>query len=178
MRPLPPGSQTGPHRGNRARAGRRAPTARSDRDLELAFGRSGAVAPSERIVLGGIGIGGRGSGVLRWMLAEKDVQFVAVCDAKKSQRENVKRMVDTHYGNKDCDTSGDLREFLATRGDIDVVLIATGDRWHVSLCADRMDFDIDGDGDRDADDAYSCRDEGTTGIGPLLESGQCPAFCP
>ena len=95
-----------------------------------ALGRSDAAPPSERIVLGGIGIGGRGSGDLQWMLPEKDVQFVAVCDAKRAQRENVKRIVDKHYGNQDCATYRDIREFLAVRSDIDAVLIATGDRWH------------------------------------------------
>ncbi len=94
------------------------------------LGRDGAVPPSERIVLGGIGIGGRGSGVLNWMLPEKDVQFVAICDAKKAQRENVKKMVDSKYGNQDCKMYRDIREFLAERTDIDAVLIATGDRWH------------------------------------------------
>ena len=97
-----------------------------------ALGRGGAVPPSERIVLGGIGIGGRGSGDLRWMMAEKDVQFVAVCDAKRPQREKVKKMVDDHYRNNDCATYRDIREFLATRTDVDAVLIATGDRWHAS----------------------------------------------
>ena len=86
--------------------------------------------PSERIVLGGIGIGGRGTGVLQWMLPEKDVQFVAVCDPQKRRREAVKKMVDAKYGNTDCALYADLREFLAKRTDIDAVLSATGDRWH------------------------------------------------
>ena len=55
-----------------------------------ALGLNGAVPPSERIILGGMGVGGRGTGVLNWMLPEKDVQFVAICDAKKSQREAIK----------------------------------------------------------------------------------------
>jgi predicted dehydrogenase len=109
-----------------------------------ALGLNGAVPPSERIVLGGIGIGGRGSGVLRWMLPEKDVQFVAVCDAKRAQREAVKRLVDEKYGNTDCATYRDLREFLAVRTDIDAVLIATGDRWHAlaSVLAMRAGKDV------------------------------------
>ena len=75
-----------------------------------ALGLNGAVPPSERIVLGGMGVGGRGTGVLKWMLPEKDVQFVAICDAKKSQREAVKRIVDNKYGNKDCAMYRDMRE--------------------------------------------------------------------
>ncbi|MCX6929966.1 MAG: Gfo/Idh/MocA family oxidoreductase, partial [Verrucomicrobia bacterium] len=103
-----------------------------------ALGLNGAVPPSERIVLGGMGVGGRGSGVLNWMLPEKDVQFVAICDAKKSQREAVKRMVDNKYGNKDCAMYRDMREFLATRTDIDALLIATGDRWHATAATMAM----------------------------------------
>ncbi len=95
-----------------------------------ALGRGGAVPPSERIVLGGLGVGNRGSGDLGWMLPEKDIQFVAVCDAKRSSRDKVKQMVDAHYGNSDCATYRDMHEFLAERTDIDALLIATGDRWH------------------------------------------------
>ena len=59
-----------------------------------ALGRDGAVAPSERIVLGAIGIGGRGSYVLGCFLHEADVQFVAICEVKASRREAVKKMAD------------------------------------------------------------------------------------
>jgi hypothetical protein len=109
-----------------------------------ALGRGGAVAPSERIVLGGIGIGNRGTHDLNWMLPEKDVQFVAVCDPQKSRREAVKKLVDTKYGNKDCALYRDLREFLAVRTDIDALLSATGDRWHAlaAILAMRAGKDI------------------------------------
>ena len=40
-----------------------------------ALGRGGTTAPSERIVMGGIGIGGRGSYDLAYMLTEPDVQW-------------------------------------------------------------------------------------------------------
>ncbi|MCX5637709.1 MAG: Gfo/Idh/MocA family oxidoreductase, partial [Planctomycetota bacterium] len=108
------------------------------------FGRDGRAAPSERIVLGGIGIRNRGSHDLQWMLPEPDVQFVAVCDAQKASREAIKQMVDTRYGNKDCAMYSDIREFLATRTDIDAVLIATGDRWHAlaSILAMRAGKDV------------------------------------
>jgi len=95
-----------------------------------ALGRGGAVAPSERIVLGGIGIGGRGSYDLGVMLAMPEVQCVAVCDVLKSRREAAKNLVDRARGNKDCAVYGDLRQLLAERTDVDAVLIATGDRWH------------------------------------------------
>jgi len=95
-----------------------------------ALGRDGSVAPSNRILLGGIGIGGRGSSDVSWMMGEPDVQFAAICDVRKGQREAVKQMVDNRYGTKDCTMHRDIREFLEARTDIDAVLIATGDRWH------------------------------------------------
>src|ERR1051326_2205255 len=94
-----------------------------------ALGRDGAVAPSERIVFAGIGLGPRGQYDLSVMLPEKDVQFVAICDVQRSRRQKVKRMADAHYGNQDCVLYGDFRELLA-RPDIDAVIIATGDHWH------------------------------------------------
>ena len=97
---------------------------------DSALGRSGTVAPSERIVMGGIGMGGRGSSDLAWMLTQKDVQWVAVCDVLKSRREAAKNTVNTEYGNKDCAAYSDMRQFLAERTDVEAVLIATGDRWH------------------------------------------------
>jgi predicted dehydrogenase len=95
-----------------------------------ALGRDGAVAPSERIVMGAIGVGGQGSNDLRWMAGEQDVQFVAVCDVDRGRRESAKNHVDGRYGNKDCAAYRDFRALLAERTDIDAVLIATGDRWH------------------------------------------------
>lgn len=97
-----------------------------------ALGKDGAVAPSERIVLGGIGIGGRGSYVLGCFLQEPDVQFVAICDVRAERRERVKQMVDTKYGHQDCAMVRDFREFLA-RQDLDAVLITTGSNWHSLL---------------------------------------------
>ena len=95
------------------------------------LGRDGGVAPSERIVLGGIGIGSRGTYDLGCFLEEPDVQFVAVCDVKAERRDAIKQKADTKYGNQDCATYRDLRELLA-RGDIDAVLIATGPNWHAT----------------------------------------------
>jgi hypothetical protein len=95
------------------------------------LGLDGAVAPSQRVVLGGIGIGNRGSYVLGCFLQEPDVQFVAIADVKAARREAVKKMADSKYGNQDCATYRDLRELLA-RSDIDAVLIATGPNWHAT----------------------------------------------
>ena len=95
-----------------------------------ALGRNGKTPPSQRIVIGGIGIGGRGRHDIKWMLPNADVQFIAVCDVNKSRCKTGKQMVDKWYGNNDCVMYRDMREILSNRSDIDAVVIATGDRWH------------------------------------------------
>jgi hypothetical protein len=95
------------------------------------LGLNGAVPPSERIVLGGIGLGSRGTYDLGCLMAERDVQFVAVCDVKAARRAAIKEKADEKYGNRDCATYRDLRDLLA-RSDIDAVLIATGPNWHAT----------------------------------------------
>jgi len=95
-----------------------------------ALGADGRPPASQRIVMGAIGVGGRGGSDVAWMLQESDIRFVAVCDVRKDRREAVKKIVDAKYGSSDCATYRDLRDFLAARADIDAVLIATGDRWH------------------------------------------------
>jgi predicted dehydrogenase len=109
-----------------------------------ALGRDGTVAPSERIVLGGIGMGGRGSHDLSWTLNEPDVQWVAVCDVRKGQRDAAKQRIDKQYGNRDCAVYRDMRQLLAERTDVDAVFIATGDRWHAlaSVMAMRAGKDV------------------------------------
>lgn len=96
-----------------------------------ALGKNGQTPPSERIILGGIGIGGRGTYDLGCFLNEPDVQFVAVCDVKEARRVAVKQMADKKYGNDDCDTYRDFRDLL-DRQDIEAVLIATGPNWHAT----------------------------------------------
>jgi predicted dehydrogenase len=94
-----------------------------------ALGRDGAVAPSNRIVMGAIGIGPRGREDLAAFLKQPDVQFVAIADVQEDRREIVRRMANKQYGNEDCTKTRDMFEVLG-RDDIDAVLIATGDHWH------------------------------------------------
>ena len=99
-----------------------------------ALGNEGFVAPSDRLVVGGIGIGNRGTYDLGCFLEQPDVQFVAVCDVKAVRRDAVKKMVDQKYGNQDCGRYRDFRELL-DRQDIDAVLIATGPNWHATAAS-------------------------------------------
>jgi len=92
----------------------------------------GIAAASERITLGVIGIGPRCTYDLKGMMALGDIQCVAISDVQKSRRDAGKALVDGHYGNADCKLYPDFRELLA-RDDIDTVIVATGDRWHVEV---------------------------------------------
>jgi len=108
-----------------------------------ALGGAGAVAPSERIVMGAIGLGGRGQYDLGAFLNQPGTQVVGVCDVDANRRRAGKGQVDRKYANQDCATYRDLRELLARR-DLDAVLIATGDNWHAlaSVLAARAGKDI------------------------------------
>ncbi|MEJ2704979.1 MAG: Gfo/Idh/MocA family oxidoreductase, partial [Sedimentisphaerales bacterium] len=109
----------------------------------LALGGAGSVAPSSRIVMGFIGLGTQGTALMRAFLGHKDVQAVAVCDVRQSQRQKAKGIVDAHYGNTGCVTYNDFRE-VCGREDIDAVCVATPDHWHVlvSLEAARTGKDM------------------------------------
>lgn len=109
-----------------------------------ALGRNGAVAPSNRIIMGAIGIQHRGMDILQWAIGHADVQFVAICDLQKKQRLAIKEFVDRRYGTEDCAMYPEIRDFLDERPDIEAVLIATGDRWHAlaSILAMRAGKDV------------------------------------
>jgi predicted dehydrogenase len=96
------------------------------------LGAGGAVAPSERITMGGIGIGGMGTHNLKNFLEENDVRFLAVCDADVERLNKAKDLVNNKYNNKDCAAYSDFYDLLA-RDDIDALMIATPDHWHALI---------------------------------------------
>ena len=108
-----------------------------------ALGRADRPAPSERIVMGSIGVGNMGFGDMNAFMGIPGVQVVAACDVKSTMRDRAKQAVDAHYGTADCATYNDFRELL-DRQDIDAVCIATLDCWHVlhALAAVRAGKDL------------------------------------
>jgi hypothetical protein len=113
------------------------------------LGRSGAIAPSERIAMGFIGVGHQGGGHLlggAWTYVaggyagRKEVQVLAVCDVKRERREDATQKVNAHYqevyGDKftACQAYDDFRQVL-DRKDIDAVLIASPPHWHATMSA-------------------------------------------
>jgi len=94
-----------------------------------ALGADGRPPASERIVMGAIGVGGRGHGNMRGFMGPSQVQMVACCDPRKDRCLRAKASVDGKYGNTDCVAYNDFRD-LVSRDDIDAVCIGTPDHWH------------------------------------------------
>ena len=57
----------------------------------------GQNAPSKRVTLGHIGVGGQGGGLLGGFLGQAAGQTLAVCDPIKDRREGAAARVDKHY---------------------------------------------------------------------------------
>jgi predicted dehydrogenase len=108
-----------------------------------ALGKDGQVAPSDRVVLGSIGVGSMGRGDMNSLMRARGVQLAAVCDVVGQRRQEAKGIVDSHYGNSDCKVYGDFREVLA-RDDIDAISITTQDHWHalIAVAAARSGKDM------------------------------------
>lgn len=111
-----------------------------------ALGKNGSVAPSNRIVIGGIGLGAMGSGNTRNFLNKNEVQYVAICDVDSERRDKAASLVNGNYKNNDCRSYADYREFLE-KEKLDAVTIALPDHWHalVSVAAANKGLDIYGE---------------------------------
>jgi predicted dehydrogenase len=83
-------------------------------------------APSSRITMGCIGTGGQGTSDMKGFKGQPNCQVVAVCDVDASHRESAAKTAGLDA--KSC--YKDFRDVLA-RADIDTILIATPDHWHV-----------------------------------------------
>ena len=106
-------------------------------------------APSERIVVGCIGLGGQGDRDMAGLMNDPRVQVVAICDCDRGSTNYergwhrglapAKAKIEAHYAQharggtyKGVYETGDFRELLA-RGDIDAVTCSTPDHWHAAV---------------------------------------------
>lgn len=96
------------------------------------------VNPSDKIVMGFVGMGKQNRGLLNNFLNQKAVRVVAVCDVDTTRRDTAHKTVNEHYtarpelGSPECKAYVDYKELIA-RDDIDAVCIATPDHWHAII---------------------------------------------
>jgi predicted dehydrogenase len=96
------------------------------------LGAGGAVPPSEKVVMGCIGVGSMGGGHLRSFLGYDDVRVEAACDLREIFRQRAVDRVRQRYGGDGCKIYRDYRELLA-REDIDAVTVVVPDFWHALI---------------------------------------------
>lgn len=92
----------------------------------------GQSAPSNRINMAMVGVGGMGVGNMNSFLGMSDVVVRTVCDVNSKKTEAAKKRVDDRYKNNDCTVTKDFRE-VCSRSDIDAIMIATPDHWHAVI---------------------------------------------
>ena len=110
------------------------------------LGINGAVPPSDRIIMAGIGFGMQGGSNMKNFLGKDEVQWVAVCDLDDNHLAEARDIVNQKYGNNNCATYKDYRALFA-RGDLDAASIAVPDHWHaiLSITAVRTGLDVYGE---------------------------------
>ncbi|HVJ66589.1 MAG TPA: Gfo/Idh/MocA family oxidoreductase, partial [Caulifigura sp.] len=113
-------------------------------------------APSERIRIGFVGLGGRGTQVLKDFLPLPDAQIVALCDVQAEHYRELpagkgpklgslpaKELVDKAElargggTGRACIITHDYRELVGLP-DLDAVVVATPDHWHAQITLDAL----------------------------------------
>ncbi|HPJ98543.1 MAG TPA: Gfo/Idh/MocA family oxidoreductase [Candidatus Hydrogenedentes bacterium] len=120
---------------------RRATTRRNFLKMSAALGAApwivpssvfGAKAPSNRVNVAHLGMGGRANSLVGMFVRHDDVQILAICDCFAHRREEMRDKLNAKYGGDVVKAYADFREVLS-RDDVDAVVIATPDHWHVPL---------------------------------------------
>jgi predicted dehydrogenase len=121
------------------------------------LGGTGQIAPSDKITLAGIGMGGQGIQNMMRLQQFPAVQVVAVCDVNRQSggylswnwkqgkdqrvggREPARRAIDEYYANEKrsamyqgCSGYSDFRELL-DKEDVDAIMVATPDHTHAVI---------------------------------------------
>jgi predicted dehydrogenase len=87
---------------------------------------------NSRVNLAIIGVGGRGSSLIGEFMPSPEGRFVAVCDCFEERRTRLRDALNAHYQSDDVTAHADFREVLA-RDDVDAVIVATPDHWHIPI---------------------------------------------
>ncbi len=103
------------------------------------LGRAGQLAPSDRVVVGSIGVGdlGRRHHLHNKLLPNKRIDVAAVCDVDRIHRDQAAQDILERSGRR-VGIYKDFRD-LCDRDDIDAVLIAVPDHWHALIAVYAME---------------------------------------
>lgn len=91
------------------------------------------IAPSDRVVLGFVGLGQQGLSDFQSFSTCPGVQVAACCDVDSLKRERFRRRVAAWQNSQGVSPRCDMYEFyedMLNRKDIDVIEVATPDHWH------------------------------------------------
>jgi predicted dehydrogenase len=91
-------------------------------------------APSDRLRIAHIGLGGMGNNHLNWFAALPDVEIVALCDLDEDHLNGTLQNLKKLKPDSQAKGYGDFRHVL-DRKDIDAITCATPDHWHAQIAA-------------------------------------------
>ncbi len=112
----------------------------------LLFNRGWNIAPSDKIRVAHIGVGGMGTSHIKWFSEFPDVETVALCDVDQVRLAEARKKLSGFNPNAKPDVYTDFRHVI-DRQDIDVVTCATPDHWHalVAIMAFESGKDVYGE---------------------------------
>ena len=109
-----------------------------------ALGAAGLAPASDRLTVACVGVRNKGGGHLKRLLANGDVQVVAVCDVDRAIRRRAVNRVAGAYASRlraaqaaAPAATGDYRE-IAGRRDVDAVVVATPDHTHAVIAMEML----------------------------------------
>lgn len=91
-------------------------------------------APSDKLRIAHIGLGGMGNNHMKWFAAIPEVDIVALCDVDEIHLGNTLKKLQEFHPDTKAQTYGDFRHIL-DRKDIDAITCATPDHWHATIAS-------------------------------------------
>lgn len=90
------------------------------------------VAPSDKLRIAHIGLGGMGNNHMNWFAALPEVDIVALCDVDQEHLNSTLAKLKTLHPDAKAEIYTDFRRVLE-RKDIDAISCATPDHWHAQI---------------------------------------------
>ncbi len=95
-------------------------------------GLSGKAAPSDRLRIAHIGLGGMGNSHMNWFANLPEVEIAALCDVDETHLSSTIEKLKTKQPGTKVEGYSDFRRIL-DRKDIDAITCATPDHWHAQI---------------------------------------------